>query len=276
MNDKTQVFHGDCMTFLKHYPDKYFDLLVTDPPYGVTQNDWDKPIDLTSLWIELERVIKDDGAFVFTSSQPFTTDLINSNRKLFRYDLIWEKSIGTGFLNANRMPLRGHEIVLVFYRSLPTYNPQKHKLDTPSFKKRSRTNSTVSPNYGSYRNDLDKGDKEGNRHPRSVFHVNYEPDFFDSTGTNGNKMIHPTQKPVSLFRYLIATYSNLGDKVLDCFMGSQSSRIAAHDEGREYVGFELDKHYFDAGCKRFAQHAAQFKLNFSHQNREPAPSGKNE
>ena len=253
-------YNMDCLEGMKGFPNKHFDLLVTDPPYGITNNEWDKSINLTELWEEWIRVVKDDGAFIFTTAQPFTTDLINSNRKMFRYDLIWEKSIATGFLNANRMPLRAHETVLVFYRKLPTYNPVKHKLSTPSFKKRSKTNSTVSPNYGTYSNNLDKGDKEGNRHPRSVFTVDYENSFFDSQPDSGQKMIHPTQKPVSLFRYLIATYSNPGDKVLDCFMGSGSSRLAAYDEGREFTGYELDKDYFEAGNKRFAQHKSQLKL----------------
>jgi site-specific DNA-methyltransferase (adenine-specific) len=261
MNDLTKVFNTDCLPAMKEFPDRYFDLVVTDPPYGLTQNKWDTVINLAEMWEQLERITKDNGAFIFTSQQPFTTDLINSNRKIFRYDLIWEKSIGTGFLNANRMPLRGHEVVCIFYKKLPTYNPVKHKLITPSFKKRSKTNSTVSPNYGNYRNDLDKGDKEGNRHPRSVFTIDYEDSFFDSSDYNGqDRMIHPTQKPVSLFRYLIMMYSNPGDMVLDCFMGSQSSRIAAFDEHRQYVGYELDKDYFEAGCKRFEQHKSQLKL----------------
>ncbi len=256
----SEVFNRDCLIGMKDYPDKYFDLLVTDPPYGMTNNDWDTSIDLTALWMEWNRVVKDDGAMVFTSAQPFTTDLIASNKKNFRYDLIWEKSIATGFLNANRMPLRGHEVVCVFYRKLPTYNPQKHKLDTPSFKKRSKTNSKVSPNYGVYRNDLDKGDKEGNRHPRSIFHVQYENSFFDSSFDSVQKMIHPTQKPVALFNYLISTYSNPGDKVLDCYMGSGSSRLAAYDLGRAYYGFETNKDYFEAQEKRFQQYTSQIKI----------------
>lgn len=133
---RSDVFFGNYLDAMKDIPDKHFDLLVTDPPYNKTKNKWDVIIDLPSMWQQLQRVVKDDGAFIFTSSQPFTTDLINSNRDNFRYDLIWEKSIATGFLNANRMPLRGHEIILVFYRRMPVYHPIKHKLSTrPSFKK---------------------------------------------------------------------------------------------------------------------------------------------
>lgn len=259
---RSEVFNMDCMEGMKQYPDKHFDLLITDPPYATTNNSWDKPIDLKSLWLEWERVVKDDGAMVFTTAQPFTTELINANRKNFRYDLIWEKSIATGFLNANRMPLRGHEVICVFYRKLPTYNPQKHKLSTPSFKKRSKTNSKTSTNYGVYRNDLDKGDKEGNRHPRSIFHVSYENSFFDSSFDSVNKMIHPNQKPIALGTYLISTYANPGDKVLDCYVGSGSFRIAAHDLGMDFTGFENDTEhgYFEAQEARFQQHIKQLKI----------------
>lgn len=259
MTDKTKVFLMDCMEGMREYPDGYFDLLVTDPPYAVTNNEWDKPIDFSALWPEWERVVKKNGAMVFTSSQPFTTDLINSNRKLFRYDLVWEKSIATGFLNANRMPLRGHELVLVFYRSLPTYNPQKYKLEgRPSFKKGNKARG--SSNYGKFTHEMDIGSKDGSRFPRSVFTVDYENSFFDSSFDSVQKMIHPTQKPISLFRYLIKTYSNPGDKVLDCYVGSGSSRIAAAEEGREYVGYEIDPDYFAAQEKRFNQFKSQTKL----------------
>ena len=119
-----ELLNMDCINMLKSIPNESIDLLLTDPPYGVTQNEWDIAIDFDSLWPEWERVVKKNGAFIFTSSQPFTTDLIQSNRKLFKYDLIWEKSIATGFLNANRMPLRSHETILVFYKKLPVYNVQ--------------------------------------------------------------------------------------------------------------------------------------------------------
>lgn len=259
---KSIVENIDCMVAMKQFPDKFFDLLVTDPPYATTNNDWDKDIDLKILWQEWNRIVKDDGAFVFTSAQPFTTDLINSNREYFRYDLIWEKSIGTGFLNANRMPLRGHEVICVFYRKLPTYNPQKHFLDIrPSFKRGNR-NTRSSSNYGKFHHDLDLGSKDGYRFPRSVFMVPYENSFFDSSFDSVQKMLHPTQKPIALFNYLISTYSNPNDNVLDCFLGSGSSRIAAHDLGRNFWGYELDKDYFEAQEKRFKQHISQLTLTF--------------
>jgi site-specific DNA-methyltransferase (adenine-specific) len=256
---KSEVYNQDCLEGMKGFPDKYFDLLVTDPPYGVTQNEWDVSIDLPSLWQQWERVVKDDGAMIFTSSQPFTTELINSNRDLFRYDLIWEKSIATGFLNANRMPLRGHEVVCVFYRKLPVYNPQKHILEgRPSFKKGNKARG--SKNYGKFTHEMDIGSKDGSRFPRSVFHVPYENSFFDSSFDTVQRMIHPTQKPVALFKYLISTYSNEGDNVLDCYLGSGASRIAAYDLSRNFTGYEIDKGYFESQEKRFNNHKAQLTL----------------
>ena len=254
-----ELLNMDCINMLKSIPNESIDLLLTDPPYGVTQNEWDIAIDFDSLWPEWERVVKKNGAFIFTSSQPFTTDLIQSNRKLFKYDLIWEKSIATGFLNANRMPLRSHETILVFYKKLPVYNPQKYKLEgRPSFKKGNKARG--SKNYGAFNHEMDIGSKDGNRFPRSVFTVDYENSFFNSSFDTVQKMIHPTQKPVDLFRYLIKTYSNPGDTVLDCYFGSGSSAIAANDENRNYIGSELNTEYFDAAVKRLQNHVAQTVL----------------
>lgn len=255
----TRAFNIDCNLAMKEFPDKFFDLVVTDPPYATTQNEWDVSIDLDLMWSNLHRISKDNAAFVFTSAQPFTTDLINSNRDNFRYDLVWEKSIPTGFLNANRMPLRAHETICVFYRKLPIYNPQKHFLDIrPSFKKGNKKRGTA--NYGAFTKEMDVGAKDGSRFPRSVFMVPYENSFFDSSFDSVQGTIHPTQKPTALFNYLISTYSNEGDKVLDCFLGSGSSRIAAHDLNRDFWGYELDKDYFEAQEKRFKQHISQLTL----------------
>jgi site-specific DNA-methyltransferase (adenine-specific) len=248
----SEVFNMDCMEGMKQYPDGYFDLLVTDPPYGITQNEWDKSLDFESLWREWLRVVKPNGAFVFTTAQPFTADLINSNRKIFKYDLIWHKPLCSGFLNARKMPLRNHENILVFYRELPTYNPI---MGYGINKKGIRNNKRTGDNYGKF-NDTDKPnyfDDGGKRYPNSVITI-----------SNGNRnthdSIHPTQKPIPLFSYLIQTYSNIGDKILDCYVGSGSSRIAASDLDRSFIGFELDKDYFEASEKRYRQHIAQQKL----------------
>lgn len=251
-----QLYNEDCKITLSRIADKSVDLIFQDPPYGVTQNEWDKPIILCDLWPEWQRIIKDDGAIIFTASQPFATDLIASNRKLFRYDLVWEKSIATGFLNSKRMPLRAHELVLVFYKKLPCYNPIKNFLPTNSFKKATK-NPTMSKNYGDYTNNPDKGTKDGSRMPRSVFSVPYDPEFFDSKKNTVQKMIHPTQKPLGLPRYIISTYSNPGDTVFDGYSGSGSTAIACVKEGRNFIGSEISKEYYEKSIKRIENEQLQ-------------------
>lgn len=254
-----ELLNMDCMELLKSLPDSSVDLMVQDPPYGITNNSWDKVPDLVALWPEWERVVKPNGTFVFTTGQPFTTDVINSNRRLFKYDLVWEKSIATGFLNANRAPLRGHEIVLIFYRKKPVFNPIKYKLEgRPSFKRGNKARG--SKNYGKFTHEMDIGAKDGSRFPRSVFTVDYENSFFDSSFDTVQTMIHPTQKPVALFRYLIQMYSNPNDTIFDGFVGSGSSAIACYEDGRKFIGSELDPFYYSTACKRFAGHVAQQKL----------------
>ena len=175
-------------------------------------------------------------------------------------DSVWEKSISTGFLNANRMPLRAHEIVLVFYRKLPTYNPIKHFLSTPSYKKGNKARS--SSNYGKFTHDMDLGHKDGSRYPRSVFNVPYENSFFDSTSKTVQKMIHPTQKPIGLPQYIIKTYSNPGDTVFDGFSGSGSTAMACINEGRKFIGSELNKEYFDKAFQRISIELSKPQLVF--------------
>jgi len=254
-----KLYNQDCKELLDELPDESIDLMIQDPPYGVTQNEWDKPINLVKLWPQWERVIKPNGAIIFTSQQPFTTDLIASNRKLFKYDMIWEKSIATGFLNANRMPLRAHEIVLVFYRQLPTYNPQKYKLEgRPSFKKGNKARG--SKNYGEFNHEMDIGSKDGSRFPRSVFTVDYENSFFDSSFDTVQKMIHPTQKPIDLFRYLIQTYSSEGETVFDGYSGSGTCAAACIESKRQFIGTELNPDYYAGACQRILNHSKQTKL----------------
>lgn len=228
------ILNENCLEGMKRIADKSVDMILCDLPYGTTQNKWDIIIPFALMWEQYERVIKDNGAIVLTAAQPFTSMLVMSNPKLFRYDMTWEKSIATGFLNANRMPLRGHEDVLVFYKKLPVYNPQKHMLTTPSFKKGNKARS--SSNYGKFSHDMEIGSKDGSRFPRSVFSITTEAAFFDST-KSGNTT-HPTQKPVGLFEYLIKTYTNEGDTVLDNCMGSGTTTIACLNTGRNYLGFE--------------------------------------
>lgn len=243
-----QLFNEDCRETLKRIPDGSIDLLLQDTPFGVTQNDWDIAPNFAEMWPEWERVTKENAAIIFFGTQPFASELILSRSGLFKYDLIWEKSIATGFLNANKMPLRGHESILIFYRKLPTYNPQKIFLKTPSFKKGNKARG--SENYGNFNHEMDIGSKDGSRFPRSILNVSYEECFFDAT--KKNQMIHPTQKPINIMRYLILTYSNKGDTVFDGYSGSGSTAVACKMEGRNFIGSELNREYYEKSMQRIA------------------------
>jgi len=249
-----EILNGDCLELMDFIADASIDMILCDLPYGTTQNKWDTVISFGKLWQQYERVIKPNGAIILTAAQPFTSALIMSNTKMFRYDLVWEKSIATGFLNANRMPLRGHESVLIFYKKLPVYNPQKHMLTTPSFKKGNAARG--SSNYGNFNHLMDIGSKDGSRFPRSVFSIKTEAAFFDATGKS--KMLHPTQKPVALFEYLIKTYTNSGDLVLDNCAGSGTTAIACINTNRKFIVMEQDEKYFEIMKARIDQHAELF------------------
>lgn len=250
------IYKGDCLELMKNIPDKSVDMILCDLPYGYTQNSWDVIIDLVPLWVQYERIIKDDGAIVLTAAQPFTSMLVMSNLKLFRYDLTWDKIKISGFLNSSRMPLRQHEDILIFYKKLPTYNPQK--MYTVGIKKPGKSIKTSS-NYGNYANDKKKS-FDGERFPTSILSIsNWNGVIFGESSKKG-RTIHPTQKPVDLFRYLIKTYSNEGDLVFDSCMGSGTTAIACLMENRKYIGFEKEEKYFNASLKRIDEFMAQQSL----------------
>lgn len=235
-NFLNQIFLEPYETGIKRIPDGSVDLILTDPPYGITACDWDVRPDLDFMWREFNRVLKLNGAAVVTATQPFATDLINANRRWFRYDLIWVKSNPVGFLNSHKMPMRQHELVLVFYRRLPTYNPQMSK-SAPRVAKALKQTDRGS---GVYRKTINiKYEHEGH-YPTSVLPFRKE----------GGKGRHPTQKPVSLFEYLISTYSNPGEVVFDPFMGSGTTAVAALAVGRQYVGFETCREYYEGSLER--------------------------
>lgn len=240
-------FHNeDCLLTLQRLPSRSVQLMLQDPPFGVTQNDWDIAPELDKMWPEWERVIADNGAMLFFATQPFATDLIASNRKLFRYDLIWYKPLGTGFLNANRMPLRNHEYVLVFYKALPVYNPQ---MEIGRMRKKGLKGSRLSTNYGHFQPSEKINDTY---HPQSVFTF--------SNGDNTSENDHPNQKPIDLLRYMIRTYSNPGDMVFDGYLGSGTTLIAAHEEGRQCIGSEKKATYYYGIKCRFKEHTSKLKL----------------
>jgi len=247
----SEVYCEDCYDVLKRLDDGSVDLFLQDTPFGVTQNKWDVKPDLKKMWEEWLRVGKENCPFIFFATQPFASELILSNENMFRYDLIWYKALGTGFLNANRMPMRNHEHILVFYSKLPTYNPQ---MGVGLRKKGNRKHDRNGTNYGRFATEGTSNyfDDEGKRFPQSVI------DFSNGDRTTEND--HPTQKPLDLIRYLILTYSNAGDMVFDGYMGSGTTRIASYQEGRNCIGAETEKEYFDLQEKRFELFKSQGKL----------------
>ena len=222
---------------MKQIKDKSVNMILCDLPYGTTRCKWDSIISLDSLWKQYERVIKDNGIIVLTSSQPFTSALITSNLKLFRYDLIWDKIKGTGFLNARKMPMRNHEVICVFYKKLGLYNPQK----TSGHKKKVsfRSNKLQTEVYGHMKEDYKYESTE--RFPRSILKI--------STDTQ-NTSLHPTQKPLELGRYLVRTYTNEGDLVLDNACGSGTFPLSAKLENRNFIGIELKEKYYEIAKNR--------------------------
>ena len=224
---------GDCLEIMKDIPDKSIDMILADLPYQTTKNKWDLMIPLEPLWEQYNRVIKDDGAIVLFSQQPFTSILVTSNLKHYRHEWIWEKEQGTGFLNAKKMPLKNHENILVFYKKLPTYNPQMRTGFKPYKTKKGHHGS----NYGE-----DKGaltESNGERYPLTVLKFSRDKD-----------KLHPTQKPVALLEYLIKTYTNENDTVLDNVMGSGSTGVACINTNRNFIGIELDDKYFEIAKQR--------------------------
>lgn len=229
--------YGDCLELMKYIPDGSVDMILCDLPYGTTRNKWDSIIPLDRLWEQYERIIKEDGAVVLFSAEPFTSCLITSNIKHFRYDLIWSKPQGSDFLNANRKPLRSHENICLFYKSQPTYNAQKS--DGKPYK--TKSGESTSSNFGKFSGNFHTENKDGKRCPLTVLN-------FAGEHNRGKK--HPTQKPVALLEYLVKTYTNEGDTVLDNCMGSGSTGVACVNTGRNFIGMELDAGYFEIAQKR--------------------------
>jgi len=239
-----QILHGDCLDVMPTISDGSVDMVLADLPYGVTQNRWDQVIPCDRLWDEYRRVTKPNAAIVLTATQPFAAQLIASNPRDFRYDLIWRKNKSTGFLNANRMPLRQHESILVFYRRLPVYHPQKSHGHAPvhSFTKHTGDGS----NYGRTKRGI-QGGGQTDRHPTSVIDI----PVVNNDSTN---KIHPNQKPVELFEYLVRTFTNERAVVLDNCIGSGTTAIACLNTGRHFIGIEQDAEFCRLASERVAQH----------------------
>ena len=249
------IYNMDCLEGMKQIPDGTIDAVICDLPYGTTRNQWDSVIPLDKLWAEYRRIIKERGAIVLFSQQPFTSALIMSNPQMFKYEWIWEKENGSGFLNANYCPMKIHENVLVFSKSAACFvkNPTDAMIYNPQFRKgrayRSKAIST-SKNYDAKAYKPFETINDGEHyHPIDIVQFNRDPDAW-----------HPTQKPVDLLRYLVLTYTNEGDTVLDNCMGSGTTAIACIKERRHFIGFELSKEYFDKAVRRIKAEQAQLTL----------------
>ena len=266
MNNNIQLIKGDCLVEMQNIPDKSVDMILCDLPYEVLHKNnphaqWDRLLPFDKLWEQYERVIKDNGAIVLFAQGMFTAKLMMSNPKLWRYNLVWDKCRVTGFLNANRMPMRCHEDICVFYKSLPTYNPQ-YIDGEPNHSRGNGIHKETNRCYGKYKADyngrtyesvprVDSTVPQGKKLPRSIISIKKE---HEST------VYHPTQKAVALLEYLIKTYTNEGETVLDNTMGSGSTLIACINTNRKGIGIELNDEYFNIAEKRIKGHKQQLKL----------------
>jgi len=238
---KTDLLYGDCLELLPEIADRSIDMIFTDLPYGSTKNTWDHVVDLDALWKEYERVIKDNGVIALWAQSPFDKVLACSNLKHYRYEWVIEKTSATGFLNAHKMPMKAHEQILIFYKKLPTYNPQMEhghvrKVSTAQHKR----NSKVTTNYGKH--GLTSYDST-DRYPRDVLRFKWDKQ---------KSSLSPTQKPVAACEYMIRTYTNPGDVVLDSCMGSGTTGVAAVGLGRKFIGIEVDPEMFEIADRRIS------------------------
>ena len=229
------LYCGNCLEILPTLADNSVNMVLVDLPYGTTACKWDSIIPLDKLWEQYNRICKQDAAMVFTAAQPFTTILAASNLDNFRYEWIWEKPQGTNPMNAKVMPLKSHENILVFYRKKPVYNPQMW-YSTP-YSGFSSDTSKIGEVYGQAKS-MHRDNPDGSRYPKTILKFKQE------------KGLHPTQKPVDLMEYLIKTYTNSGDTVLDNTMGSGSTGVAAIKCGREFIGIEMDSEYYKIAKER--------------------------
>lgn len=246
-----KVTQGDCLEVMRQIPDKSVDMILCDLPYGTTACKWDSVIPFEPLWEQYERVIKDNGAIVLTASQPFTTSLIASNMKLFKYEWVWEKSRSTGFINAKNAPLKKHENVLVFSKGATANKSPRNMQYYPQglivSGKRKQSKYDENDILGTRPSRKNDGYvQEYTNYPTSILR-------FDSE----SKTVHPTQKPVALFEYLIKTYTNEGEVVLDNCLGSGTTAIAAINTNRQFIGIERESEYVAIAQRRIDEALAQ-------------------
>jgi site-specific DNA-methyltransferase (adenine-specific) len=238
-----KVYYGDCLELMpKYIPNNSIDLILADLPFGTTKCKWDSIIPFKPLWAEYKRIIKPNGAIILNAQSPFDKTLGASNLPMLRYEWVWEKTAATGHLNAKKMPMKAHEVLLVFYKKLPIYNPQKtkdhvRKVSTVSHKRMQKDSEVYNPNTGVVGYDSTE------RYPRSVLKFKSDKQLLN---------LHPTQKPIKLSEYMIKTYTNKGDVVLDNCSGSGTNGKAAKNLERKYIMMEKTPKYFFISLKRVA------------------------
>lgn len=246
-----RLYNSDCLIGMSRVGTGTVDLILCDLPYGTTNCAWDTVIPFDPLWGQYRRILKPRGALVLMAAQPFATDLINSQRKLFRYDWVWEKTSPVGHANSHRMPLRAHELALVFYQRLPVYNPQGLvALEKPVRRKVSGRRS---------------GDVYGNLSRAHEQHYTNYPRSIIRFSNRSERRYHPTQKPVDLMEYFVRTYTNEGALVMDNCMGSGSTALACLRSGRRFVGFEKDAEIFATATARIRAHLAEHPQEAAHE-----------
>lgn len=254
MIELNRIYNEDCLEGMKRIPDASVDCIICDLPYGTTACKWDTIIPFEPLWEQYERIIKDNGAIVLFGAEPFSSKLRLSNLKNYKYDWIWKKPRGTGHLNVKIQPLRDIENISVFYRKQCLYNPQYSKGEPYSSLKggkTSRISESGKTTYGKFNNGAEfRNDNDGFRYPKQVLEFNVVE----------RDTLHPTQKPVALIEYLIKTYTNEGETILDNCMGSGTTAVAAIRTKRNFIGFELQKEYFDIANKRIKDEQQQLSL----------------
>lgn len=234
--------HGDCLELMKEIPDKSVDMILCDLPYGTTACKWDIVIPFDKLWEQYNRVIKDNGAIVLFGSEPFTSLLITSNIKTFRYDIVWDKVNCSSGILAKKRPLKSHENIVIFYKNQPTYNPQM-TVGT-KWHRCGKSNLKVAAVYGDEQKTVKRkmlSDTTELKYPKSILTV---------SNADNTKRVHPTQKPTELLEWLIKTYTNEGEIVLDNCMGSGSTGVACVNTNRNFIGIELDEKYFEVAKAR--------------------------
>ena len=252
ITDNYSIYQGDCLEVMDKLikQNVKVDAIITDPPYGTTKCKWDTVIPFDEMWERLNKLIKPNGAIVLFGSEPFSSALRMSNIKNYRYDLIWEKEQGTDFGNANRKPLKIHENISIFYKKQPTYNPQFTEGKPYTDKRTNKRERAIKNNKLEHRNIIFGSEtipieNKGTRYPTTVIKVPKEKGVMSG--------YHPTQKPIKLLEWLIKTYTNEGDLVLDFTMGSGSTGVACLNTNRKFIGIELDKKYFNIAKQRIEE-----------------------